>query len=223
MRPVRSLTSRISVALAILALACATGFLLVAACVRRDGEVGFDQPVISLVRGIGLPPETWHAVTELGGLILLPVGAGLVAWLLSRGQVADAAIVAAALIGATLFTDAVKDAVARPRPPDPVLGPAVGYGFPSGHTLNSTATYGLVALYAWRSRMRPTARRIAVVALASIPFLVGMSRIALGVHWPSDVLGGWLAGMAVVFVVAAITGAPRARAPAPPEAARPGP
>jgi undecaprenyl-diphosphatase len=114
-------------------------------------------------------------------------------------------VVAVALVGATLFTDVVKDLIARLRPPDPVLGPASGYSFPSGHTLNSTVTYGLVALYAWRSHLALAARRVAVAILAAIPFLVGLSRIALGVHYPSDVLGGWLAGMAVVFTVVAIT------------------
>ena len=220
-RPVSRPLSRVSVPLAILALACAAGFVLLALYVSRHAAVGFDEPIIALVQGLEIPPEAWRAVTGLGGLVLLPIGTGLVLWLLWRRRPIDALIVAVALIGATLFTDAVKDLIARPRPPDPVLGPAAGYCFPSGHTLNSTATYGLVALYAWRSGMSLGRRRVAVAILAAIPLLVGLSRIALGVHYPSDVLGGWLAGLAVVLGVAGVTGV----RPSPPsrEADGPGP
>jgi undecaprenyl-diphosphatase len=218
---VRAHTSRISVLFALLAIACAAGFLVLATVVSRQGSVGFDEPVTALVTGLGISPDAWRAVTDLGsGFVLVPVGAGLVLWLLWQRRPADAVVVAVALVAATLFTDAVKDLVARPRPPGPPLAPATGFSFPSGHTLNSTATYGLVALCAWRSRMRLAARRVAVAVLVAIPFLVGLSRIALGVHYPSDVLGGWLAGMAVVFAVAAIT-APAAGGVS--EAERPGP
>jgi undecaprenyl-diphosphatase len=201
----RSPTRRLSVAPALLATACAIAFLVLAAVVSRQGSVGFDEPVTAFVTGLGIPTQAWRALTELGGLILVPIGAGLVAWLLWQRRPVDALVVAVALIGATLFTDAVKDLVARPRPPGPHLAPAGGYSFPSGHTLNSTATYGLVALYTWRSDLKLNVRRAACTVLALIPFLVGLSRIALGVHYPSDVLGGWLAGLTVVFLVAAIT------------------
>jgi undecaprenyl-diphosphatase len=211
---------RVSAPLALLATACAVAFLVLAVVVSRQGFVGFDEPVIAFVTGLGISSEAWRAVTELGGLVLLPIGAGLVIWLLLARRPVDALVVAVALIGATLFTDAVKDLIARPRPPGPHLAPAPGYSFPSGHTLNSTATYGLVALYTWRSRLSLNARRAACAVLVAIPFLVGLSRIALGVHYPSDVLGGWLAGMAVVFLVAAVTG-PAATAGR--EAARAGP
>ncbi len=228
--PVRMPARRVSVLQITLAAACLALFLVLAAAVSRPGEVGFDEPVIGFVTGLGISLDSWGAVTELGGRVLVPVGAGLVLWLLWQRRFADAVIVAVALVGASLFTDAAKELIARPRPPGAQSGPAAGYAFPSGHTLNSTVTYGLVALYASRSHMAPAARRVAIAILLAIPLLVGLSRIALGVHYPSDVLGGWLAGMAVVFTVAAITGpaptrATSASATATPgdEAARPGP
>jgi len=203
---VRTLTGRVSVPLALMAIACAAGFLVLATAVSRQGSVAFDEPVIAFVTGRGIPPEAWRAVTDFGGgSVLGLVGVGLVLWLLWLRRPADAMVVAVAMIGANLFTDGVKDLIARPRPPGPHLAPATGYSFPSGHTLNSTATYGLAALYALRSHLALTARRVASAVLGAIPLLVGLSRIALVVHYPSDVLGGWLAGMAVVLTVAAIT------------------
>ncbi len=82
--------------------------------------------------------------------------------------------------------------------------PAPGYSFPSGHTLNSTVTYGLLALVAWRARLAVLARRAAVAIAVVLPFLIGLSRIALGVHYPTDILGGWLAGIAFVALGATL-------------------
>lgn len=220
--PVHTLTKRISAPLAVLALTCLAAFVVLAAVVSHQGAVGVDQPVIWFVTSVGISPDTWRAITGLGGQVLVPVGVGLVLWLVWQRRLADAVIVAVALIGASLFTDAVKDLVARPRPPGADVGAVAGASFPSGHTLNSTVTYGLVALYVWRSHLALAARQITVAVLVAIPFLVGLSRIALGVHYPSDVLGGWLAGMAVVFTVAAIT-RPATTDTATREAARPGP
>lgn len=202
----QTLTKRVSAPLAVLALTCLAAFVVLAVVVSRQGAVGFDQPIIGFVTSVGISPDTWRAITGLGGPILVPVDVGLVLWLVWQRRLPDAILVAAALIGATLFSDAVKDLVARPRPPGAEVGAATGASFPSGHTMYSTVTYGLVALYAWRSHLALAARQITVAVLVATPFLVGLSRIALGVHYPSDVVGGWLAGMAVVFTVAAITG-----------------
>jgi len=176
--------------------------------------------IAALVTSPGIPTDAWRAVTELGGLARVAVGLGLVLWLAWRRRPVEAVVVAVALVGASLFTDAAKDLIARPRPPGPHLDAAIGYSFPSGHALNSTATYGLVVLGACRSSLAPTARRVAAAVLVAIPFLVGLSRVALGVHYPSDVLGGWLAGTAAVFIVATIT-RPPTRSPR--EDARSGP
>jgi undecaprenyl-diphosphatase len=98
----------------------------------------------------------------------------------------------------------VKDYIARPRPGVDPLVTAFGYSFPSGHSLDSAATYGLIALVVWRSPLPLAVRRLAVVLGATLPFLIGLSRIALGVHYPSDVLGGWLAGIALVALGATL-------------------
>ena len=122
---------------------------------------GLRRAVLRWLRGLPVPAWFWEACTFLGGAILIAIGFafGLAALLSRRYRLV--LIIAVVLIGSALLTDAVKDLVMRQRPPDPITG-TNGYSFPSGHTLNSTATYGLLAVIAWRSRLSLGLRRAAV-------------------------------------------------------------
>jgi membrane-associated phospholipid phosphatase len=204
------------------AIACAIGFLLVSVVVNGQGHIGLDAPASSFVKSLPVPTDAWALLTAAGGIVLVPIGVLLVVGLILVGQIRMAIVVAAALILAAVSTELVKLLIARPRPPgEPLIG-APGYSFPSGHTLNSTVTYGLVALVAWRSRLPIAVRRILVAGLVVLIVLVGLSRIALGVHYPSDVLAGWLAGTAIVATVVVLTREPVAdRPPDGPPAGRP--
>ena len=182
------------------AFACGLAFLVLAAIVNGQGYAAFDEPVIAFVQGLPIPSGAWEAITAAGGFVLIPIGIALVAWLVVSRRYRLAVIVAAALLGASFLTEAVKVFVARPRPPGQPVVYAPGYSFPSGHTLNSTVTYGLIAFLAWRSALPVAVRRMVAVALAAHIVGVGLSRIALGVHYPSDVLAGWLAGIAIVAI-----------------------
>jgi len=182
---------------------CAVAFLLVAWVVNRSSDLAFDGVTAAAIRGLPIPVGAWAAITALGGWAVL-VGAAFAATALGAGRIRLALIIALIVIGASLFVDQVKVFVERPRPPGEPLVPAAGYSFPSGHTLNSTVAFGLAAVVAWRSPLRPAWRRIALVAGLAVPFLVGLSRIALGVHYPSDVLAGWLAGLAFVALGAVL-------------------
>lgn len=185
-------------------LAAALGFLGLATLVARNRGLGFDGPIVAAVQGLPIPAGVWEAITALGGIILIPIAIVFVLAILATRRVRLALIVAVVLLVATLFTDVVKDYIARPRPGIDPLVAASGYSFPSGHSLNSATTYGLIALVAWRSQLPLTVRRLAVVLGVTLPFLIGLSRIALGVHYPSDVLGGWLAGIALVALGATL-------------------
>jgi undecaprenyl-diphosphatase len=78
------------------------------------------------------------------------------------------------------------------------------YSFPSGHTMASTICYLMLAFLIWmHPRVGPTARRLAWIVCGSIVLTVGFSRLYLGVHYPSDVLGGLAAGLAWLSVCGA--------------------
>jgi len=186
-------------------LASALAFVFLAIEVNEREAVGFDDPVTAIVKGLPVPTDVWLAITAAGAGILVLLGIGLVVTLLFQRRSRSAAIYGAALLGAAFWTQVVKAYVGRIRPPEGALVPAPGFSFPSGHTLNGTVTYGLIALYVWRSELPTWVRLLVAIALATLIVLIGLSRIALGVHFPSDVVGGWLGGLGFVSMVALST------------------
>lgn len=74
------------------------------------------------------------------------------------------------------------------------------FSFPSGHALSATVVYGLLAYLAWTYLPQPLGVLAVVIAVALI-IIVGLSRIYLGAHYPSDVLGGWLLGCVALAII----------------------
>ncbi|MGW7196998.1 phosphatase PAP2 family protein [Streptomyces chryseus] len=128
--------------------------------------------------------------------------AALVVWLLSRRAWRLAAWAAVTALAGGCAGLLAKNVVERARPhlPDPVAH-SPGFSFPSGHAMTATTSCAvllLVLLPLVPRRRRPVAWTLAVVSVLG----VGGTRVALGVHWVSDVIGGWFLGLAVVTATA---------------------
>lgn len=140
--------------------------------------------------------EAMRDVTSLGSLALL-TGAVLVAagYLLMARRARTAAFLAVATGSGVALTFALKAGFDRARPDLVPHGAEVGTaGFPSGHAMMSALVWlTLAALLAPVLRRRRLQAYALAVALG-VTLLVGLSRVYLGVHWPSDVLAGWTAG-----------------------------
>jgi undecaprenyl-diphosphatase len=124
-------------------------------------------------------------------------------WVWRRGHVRLAVFLVVTTLGGGLLDTIVKEAVGRPRPSlvDPVAT-AHGKSFPSGHAMSSTVVYGallMVFLPVIGRRYRPVVLVGAILLVAAI----GFTRLALGVHFISDVLGGFVLGLAWLAVSAA--------------------
>lgn len=165
-------------------------------------------------------PALWTAarrVTELGGAPVLWVVMLLGAVLLwRRGARRHAIIFLATTISGRISVEILKAAIARPRP-DAVDHPVFVHSLsmPSGHAANSMLVYLSLALLL--APASPRAR--AVAAAVTLSVLIGLTRPILGVHWPTDVLAGWLWGAGWTLVAVALSRrwleGDRARPPSP--------
>ena len=136
----------------------------------------------------------------------LVIGVGLVVVLFVKGHRREAVVAALVLIAVTAGSEAVKQTVARPRPPgfdSSVIG--VVYSYPSGHVLEAVTIYGIISILVWRSSLPRIVRILVPVVFAIIVALVGVARVAVGAHYPSDVLAGLVGGIGVVALFALLT------------------
>jgi membrane-associated phospholipid phosphatase len=162
---------------------------------RLNGWVD-DRPrvvtILQLVSWLGRPPL----------LAVLVVAVSV--WCLRNGRHRLVAFLVATSLGGGIVDTIVKELVDRPRPvvANPVTT-AIGKSFPSGHAMSSTVTFGAL-LVVLLPLLSPPARRVAFAAYVALVAAIGGSRLFLGVHYVTDVIGGYLLGVAwLVGAVAA--------------------
>jgi undecaprenyl-diphosphatase len=145
------------------------------------------------------------AFTIVGGLwpmTLLTISVVLLFLLHQRLREAHYLTLAAG--GSLLLNVALKAALHRPRPSPTgvyLLPASTSFAFPSGHTMGSAGVVASALVLLWACRMQRSLKLAATVVGVAFAISVGASRVYFGVHYPSDVLGGWLAAIAWVSAV----------------------
>ncbi len=140
--------------------------------------------------------ELVRDVTALGGMAVLGlIALGVVGYLLLRRRIATAILIAATTLGAQLASTILKLSFDRPRPElVPPFAHEYTASFPSGHAMLSAAIYLTLALQLAATHRDLLIRGYLIAVALGIVIAVGISRVYLGVHWPTDVLAGWAAG-----------------------------
>lgn len=140
------------------------------------------------------PREVAAAVTATGvGVIpyMLAIVAGVIGGSGPYGRALSAVRAVAVLLVVQLLRLALVTAVGRHRPPAADWAVHVtGFAFPSGHTVTSATAAGLL-IWAAYPRLHGALRTVFTSCVAAWAVAVGLSRVYLGVHWPTDVVGGW--------------------------------
>src|SRR3989344_2889646 len=141
--------------------------------------------------GVGI----FSLFTDLGGaVVVIPVTLFVCAILWYRNEFPYAVGLISAVLGGEVVKDSIKELVMRSRPPVALHAVAEnGWSFPSGHATAAMALYGFLIYVTWKFAPAPW-RMPLTLLFSAIILLVGFSRLYLGVHYTSDVIGGFAVG-----------------------------
>lgn len=224
------LTARVAAEIVLLVIGAALVFTLASvfvevldAVVDADDLTVIDRPAVQWLAGHRTPGLTrlQIAITDLGSAVALTlaavVGVAVVGWRTRSWYPLVLAVLSLGVL--QLIVYAIKEIIGRdrPSPPDQVVT-AAGYSFPSGHSASSLVGFALLAWLVCMLTSNRTVWATAWVAATAGTILVGLSRVYLGVHYPSDVIGGWALGLTWLAVIAVATRVWQMRT-----AAKPGP
>lgn len=183
------------------------GFALIADETFEGETRGFDESILLALREPGDPSNpigpAWfeHAlldITALGGYVILGMLViGVAIYLVAAGKRGTALLVVGAVGSGTLLSETLKLGFARPRP-DLVahLAEVQSASFPSGHAMISAIAYLTLGVLLTRAHRQRRTKIIIMSYAILLTLMIGLSRVYLGVHWPTDVLAGWALGAA---------------------------
>lgn len=182
-------------------------FALLTQLALQDAPHEFDRYLLLLMRNPAdlsdpLGPrwleEVGRDITALGGnAVLILLTLAVLGYLLMDKKPHLALVVLVATLGALVVSSTLKETIGRDRP-DLVPHHTIIYtaSFPSGHSMLSASTYLTLGALLAANQRRKRIKIFILLFCTFITLLVGISRIYLGVHWPTDVLAGWTAGAA---------------------------
>lgn len=198
---------------AIAAMVCWAGFATFVWAVPTGRTQHLDRIGLLFWRAGDLRPlgpvkllEWVRDLTAMGGSLLITLYTTLavvaLVWLRCRRE---AMLLALTVISGSLVNTLLKAVFGRPRPEIvPHLTEAGGASFPSGHSFNSASTYIALALAFAALSPRAGVRHTLIAGAVLLSLAIAWSRVWLGVHWPSDVMAGWLGGAAWAFTASAV-------------------
>lgn len=179
------------------AVVCGAGFGLLASLFEVQMFSSFDSSVISAVQSWESPGLT--TVMKLFTLIGTGMQVTVIALVIMAllyfvlGHRSELILFACVVIGSPLLNEVLKLIFQRARPEINRIIEVNGFSFPSGHSMSAFSLYGILAFLLWKHIRSGAGRIILLIASASLILAIGISRIYLGVHYPSDVIGGYLA------------------------------
>jgi membrane-associated phospholipid phosphatase len=171
------------------------GFASLAGQVHKKAVFPFDAPMLNGLHAVATPAldRFFILMTHVGySWGVIPIDAFLLLFLALRRRFRDGLFFGVAVIGSAALNIVAKNHYARARPELWIsLRPETTYSFPSGHAMGSATLAVSAILLCWPTRWRWPA----MIVSTAFVVLVGLSRIYLGVHYPSDILAGWTAAI----------------------------
>jgi undecaprenyl-diphosphatase len=207
----RSLISKVSAvekwtaAAALAGIGLLAAFALLASEVYEGDTLAFDRRILLLLRASGNPAisigpiwlkDAMRDITALGGTSVLTIMVVAASGFLVVSRLWRAAVmVLVSVLSGVLLSNSLKAGFARARPdlvPHDV--PVYTASFPSGHAMLSAVVYLTLGALLCRTQSSPAIKAYILSVAVLVTVIVGFSRVYLGVHWPTDVIAGWLLG-----------------------------
>lgn len=183
---------------------CLAIFIVILINVLNGNIAGFDNVAYSAISSLksNFMTAFFKGVTKFADaetLILIAIVSLIV---IKNRKIA--ASIAVNLVSSAFVNHLIKEIVQRPRPPIEFrMIQESSFSFPSGHAMTSVAFYGLIIYFVFKNVKNKKVRNTICITLSILIFLIGISRIYLGVHYASDVLAGFAFG--IVYLVLYIT------------------
>jgi undecaprenyl-diphosphatase len=176
---------------------CIIGFALISLLISDHQIIHFDRTVINLVQGWESPflTKVMKLFTFIGStpfVIILIVGFIFFLYKVLHHRL-ELILLVGAIIGSAILNQILKVIFHRTRPNFHRLIDISGYSYPSGHAMSAFTVYVILSFLLWRHIESRWGRSTLLVFSTFMILMIGLSRIYLGVHFPSDVIGGYLA------------------------------
>ncbi|WP_282940953.1 phosphatase PAP2 family protein [Paenibacillus sp. RC67] len=181
----------------LICLLCAVGFGLVAMLISEQSISAFDRTIISFIQGLESPVHT--SIMKTFSFIGAGTPAAILTIVISvflykvLGHRRELFFFLGILLSSWLLNELLKLMFHRARPTIHRIAEATGYSFPSGHSMAAFTLYGALSFLIWRHIPTRWGRVLLLFCSVVMIGMIGISRIYLGVHYPSDVIGGYLA------------------------------
>ena len=184
-----------------LLIICLIGFLALAEDVFHqeimNGDiVGYD--IVSKLFKFNVSTPIAKFITNIGGAIFVISLTTILFFVIKDKKIGISIIVNLGIV--TILNQIIKFIMQRPRPTEFRIIEETGYSFPSGHSMVSLAFYGYLVYLIYKYINNKHLKRTLIIMLSILICTIGASRIYLGVHYTSDVLGGFLISMAYLII-----------------------
>jgi undecaprenyl-diphosphatase len=180
-----------------ISLLCAIGFGLIALLISDNKTVNFDNSISSFIHNFNTPVLTsimkFFTFIGSGAVIAVIVVLMMILFYNVLKHRTELILFMGILVGSALLNVLLKTIFHRARPIINRIIDVNGYSFPSGHAMAAFTLYGILTFLLWKHTPSYWGRSLLILCSAFMIIMIGVSRIYLGVHYPSDVIGGFLA------------------------------
>lgn len=182
----------------IICLICMVLFLILAYLVKTNKDIMLDEFIYSIVSKVinNNLTSIVKFITNIGSSVSVILITILALIVLKNKKIG--LFLSLNLIVITIFQYILKAIFARLRPIDINLIEVTGFSFPSGHSLTAMAFFGFIIYLVYNSSLKY--KKVYIIALSILILLIGLSRIYLGVHYPTDVLGGFTFSISYLII-----------------------